>query len=78
MFFLAHVPGRRRAGVVAVWAVPAGVALLSPGLLAGLPQLAGAGAAVLAVGLVAHLCSLGAHVRHRRRKADLHLVYVLT
>ena len=78
MFFLAHVPGRRLAGTVAVWAVPAGVALLSPGLLAGLPALAGAGAAVLAGGLAAHLGSLVAHVRHRRRKADLHLVFVLS
>jgi hypothetical protein len=78
MFFLAHVPGRRRAGQVAVWAVPAGVALLSPGLLAGAAWLAWAGAVVLAAGLGAHLVSLAAHVRHRRRKADLHLVFVVT
>jgi hypothetical protein len=78
MFFLAHLPGRRRAGQVAVWAVPAGVGLLSPGLLAGLPVLAGLGAAVVAAGLTAHVSSLAAHVRHRRRKADLHLAFVLT
>ncbi|MGH3198975.1 MAG: hypothetical protein ACRDOH_19140 [Streptosporangiaceae bacterium] len=78
MFFLAHVPGRRRAGLVAVWAVPGGVALLSPGLLLGLPWLGWAGAVVLAVGLGAHLASLLAHLRHRRRQADLHLVFVLT
>lgn len=78
MFFLAHVPGRRRAGAVAVIAVPGGVVLLSPGLLLGLPVLAGAGAIVLAAGLAAHLCSLAAHLRHRRRKADLHLLFVLT
>src|ERR1019366_6113161 len=40
MFFLAHIPGRHRAGQVAVRAVPAGVVLLSPGLLTGLPWLA--------------------------------------
>jgi nitrite reductase (NO-forming) len=78
MFFLSHVPGRHRAAWVAVWAVPAGVALLSPGLLLGLPWLAWAGAAVLAAGLGAHLVSLEAHLRHRRRKADLHLVFVGT
>ena len=78
MFFLAHVPGPRRAGNVAVWAVPAGVALLSPGLLTGVVPLGGIGAAVLASGLGAHLVSLAAHVRHRRRKADLHLLFVAT
>jgi len=78
MFFLAHIPGRHRAGQVAVRAVPAGVVLLSPGLLAGLPWLAWAGAAVLATGLGAHLFSLLAHIRHRRRNADLHLVFVVT
>ncbi|MGH9055904.1 MAG: hypothetical protein ACRDYY_08610 [Acidimicrobiales bacterium] len=78
MFFLAHVPGRRRAGRLAVWTVPAGVALLSPGILVGILPLAAAGAALLAIGLGAHLVSLGAHVRHRRRKADLHLLYVTT
>jgi hypothetical protein len=58
--------------------VPSGVLLLSPGLLVGLGQLAWAGAAVLAAGLGAHLVSLMAYVRHRRRKADLHLLFVVT
>lgn len=78
MFFLAHVPGRRRAGWVAVWLIPSGVALLSSGLLIPLPPLAWAGASILALGLGAHLTSLLAHVRHRRRKADLHLAFVLS
>lgn len=78
MFFLAHVPGPRRAGRVAVWAVPAGVALLSPGLLTGIVPLAAVGATLLGGGLTAHLVSLVAHVRHRRRKADLHLLFVAT
>jgi len=78
MFFLAHIPGKRRAGWVAVLATPGGVALLSPGLLLALPPLAWAGATLLATGLAAHLVSLLAHVRHRRRKADLHLVFVVT
>jgi len=78
IFFLSHVPGKRRAGWVAVWAVPSGVALLSPGLLIGLRALAWAGAAVLSVGLSAHLVSLVAHARHRRRKADLHSLFVST
>ena len=78
MFFLAHVPGRHLAGRIAVWAVPTGVVLLSPGLLFGLPGLAWSGAVVLAVGLGAHLASLSAYVHHRRRTADLHLVFVVT
>ncbi len=78
MFFLAHVPDRHRWGRVAVWAVPAGVALLSPGLLAGVAPLAAAGAVVLASGLASHLASLSVYVRHRRRKPDLHLLFVLT
>ena len=78
MFFLAHVPGRHRAGRLAVWLIPGGVALLSPGLLVSVNWLAWAGAAVLAAGLAAHLASLAAHVRHRRRKGGLHLVFVAT
>lgn len=78
MFFLAHVPGRRLAGRLAVWAVPAGGAILSPGLLTADAPLAVSGAAVLAAGLGAHLVSLAAHVRHRRRRADLHLLFVVT
>jgi hypothetical protein len=78
MFFLAHVPGRRRAGTLAILAVPAGVALLSPGLVTGLAWLALPGAVLLAAGLGAHLVSLRAHLGHRRRKADLHLVFVVT
>lgn len=78
MFFLAHVPGQHRAGRLAVWLIPAGVTLLSPGLLASVAPLAWAGAVILAAGLAAHLASLGAHVRHRRRKGGLHLVFVAT
>lgn len=78
MFLLAHVPGRRRAGRLAVWAVPSGVILLSPGLLFGMAWLAGCGAATLAVGLGGHLFSLMMHVRYRRRKTDLHLLYLAT
>jgi len=78
MFFLAHVPGGHRPGRLAVWLIPAGVTLLSPGLLVSLVPLAWAGAGILAAGLAAHLASLAAHVRHRRRKGGLHLAFVLT
>ena len=78
MFLLAHVPGRRRSAWLAVWAFPGGVLLLSPGLLLGLVWLAWCGAAILAVGLGAHLFSMMMHVRYRRRKADLHLLFVIT
>ncbi|MHB1710865.1 MAG: hypothetical protein ACYCV7_05625 [Acidimicrobiales bacterium] len=78
MFLLAHVPGRRRSGWLAVWAVPIGVLLVSPGLLFGVAWLAWCGAAVVAIGLGAHLFSLIMHIRYRRRKADLHLLFVIT
>ena len=78
MFFLAHVPGRRRAGRIAVTAVPTGVVLLSPGLLTNTAWLAWTGAAVVAVGLAAHLTSLVVTLRHRRRSIDLHAAFVVT
>ena len=78
MFMLAHLPAGRRAGSVAVWMIPIGAAALAGGLGWSILGLAWVGAGILAVGLGAHLVSLWAHVRHRRRKADLHLVFVLT
>lgn len=77
MFLLAHPP-RRRAGRLAVWAIPLGTAALSPGLLFNSAGLALGGAAVLLTGLGAHLVSLGAHLRHRSRPVDLHLYFVVT
>lgn len=78
MFFLAHLPGRRRAGSVAVLAIPAGVALASPALLIRSTLLGVAAGVVIGVGLGAHLFSLAAYLRHRRRKADLHFAFVVT
>ena len=78
MFMLAHVPGHRRSGRLAVWTIPIGATALAGGLGWSVVVLAWAGAGMLALGLGAHLVSLSAHVRHRRRKADLHLVFVVT
>ena len=78
MFMLAHVPGRHLARRLGVLGVGVGAVLLAPGLAWGVTGLSASGAAVLAVGLGGHLTSLGMHVRHRRRKADLHLAFVLT
>ena len=78
MFMLAHLPGRHRAGSVAVWATWLGAAVLAGGLAHGAPGAEWAGAGVLGVGLGAHLLSLWAHLSHRRRKADLHLLFVAT
>jgi hypothetical protein len=78
MFFLANVPGRNRLSKLAVWGITAGVALLSPGLLLGVGWLSWAGAVVLGCGLAAHLAMLAAHLRRRRRRADLFLVFVVT
>ncbi|MHB8245532.1 MAG: hypothetical protein ACYDGN_09290 [Acidimicrobiales bacterium] len=78
MFMLAHLPAGHRAGKVAVWTIPIGATALAGGLGWSIVALAWVGAGILAVGLGAHLVSLWAHVRHRRRKADLHLVFVVT
>ena len=78
MFFLAHVPGKRRSGLVAVLAIPAGVLLLSPGLLFEIPLMAWSGGVIISIGLGAHLVSLVAHLRHRKRKVDLYLIFVVT
>ena len=78
MFMLAHVPGRHHAGRVAVWATFLGAAVLAGGLAHASVVAEWTGAGVLGVGLGAHLVSLSAHLRHRRRKADLHLVFVVT
>jgi len=78
MFLLAHVPGRRRSSWLAVWAIPCGVLLLSPGLLLGVAWLAWCGAAIVSLGLGAHLFSMMLHIRHRRREADLHLLFIVT
>ncbi|MHB1739414.1 MAG: hypothetical protein ACYCXA_08060 [Actinomycetes bacterium] len=78
MFMLAHLPAGHRAGRLAVWTIPIGAAALAGGLGWSVLSLAWVGAGILAVGLGAHLVSLWAHVRHRRRKADLHLVFITT
>lgn len=78
MFFLAHVPGKRRSGLVAVLAIPLGIVLLSPGLLFEVPFLAWAGGVIVSLGLGSHLLSLAAHLRHRKRKVDLYLIFVIT
>ncbi|MGH3192113.1 MAG: hypothetical protein ACRDOL_33680, partial [Streptosporangiaceae bacterium] len=47
-------------------------------LLLGVPSLGWAGAVVLCGGLAAHLAMLAAHLRRRRRRADLFLAFVVT
>ena len=78
MFMLAHVPGRRLPGRLGVWGVGLGAVLLAPGLAWSVMGVAVPGAGILTAGLGCHLVSLGMHVRHRRRKADLHLAYLVT
>lgn len=78
MFMLAHLPDGRRAGRVAVWGTWLGAAVLAGGLAHGAPSAEWAGAGVLGIGLGAHLALLWAHLRHRHRKADLHLLFVAT
>ncbi len=78
MFMLAHLPVRRHSGSVAVWTIPIGAVALAGGLGWSILGLAWVGAGILAAGLGAHLMSLWTHVRHRRRKADLHLVFVIS
>jgi hypothetical protein len=70
MFLLAHRPGRSP-GAIAVWAIPAGVVLLSAGLLSSIKYLAVAGGLVVAGGITAHLVSFASLLRHRRRPPEL-------
>jgi hypothetical protein len=77
MFLLAHPPGRSP-GTLAVRLIPAGVVMLVPGLLVPLPGLAAAGGVLVAGGLAAHLASLAAFLRHRRRRLELLHAFVLT
>ena len=76
MFLLAHRP-EARAGSWAVRLVPAGVLLLVPGLLFGVPALAIPGGAIVALGLAAHLGSLAGYLRARRRPLALLHAFVL-
>ena len=78
MFMLAHLPAGPRAGRVAVWAMPIGATTLAGGLAWQLSIVGWVGGGLLTIGLGAHLVSLWTHVRHRRRKVDLHLVFVTT
>ena len=76
MFLLAHPPGRSP-GAYAVRLMPAGVAVLVPGLLFALRPLAFVGGGLVAAGLAAHLASLAAFVRYRRRRLELLHAFVL-
>ncbi|TAN24833.1 MAG: hypothetical protein EPN30_06190 [Actinomycetota bacterium] len=78
MFFLAHIAGKRRAGLIAVLAIPLGILFLSPGLLFKVTALAWLGGAVLLVGLGSHLVSLAMHLTNRKRKIDLYFIFVVT
>ena len=77
MFMLSHVPGRQRSASLSVWAMFAGTAVLSAGLLANMGVLAAVGAGAVALGFGAHLFSLARTIRHRRRGVDLHLAFVV-
>ncbi|MEZ5175190.1 MAG: hypothetical protein R2823_03185 [Acidimicrobiia bacterium] len=70
MFLLAHRPSNR-SGAVAVAGVAIGTLPLALGLLYANPVAAWIGAVFVVVGLAAHLISLAASVRHRRRKLEL-------
>ncbi|HLF41831.1 MAG TPA: hypothetical protein VI854_10215, partial [Acidimicrobiia bacterium] len=76
MFLLAHRTGAR-AGWTAVRLVPAGVILMVPGLLFGVPAAAVPGGLITGAGLVAHLVSLGAYIKARRRPLGLLHAFVL-
>lgn len=78
MFFLAHIPGKHSSGKIAIYLIPVGILLLSPGLLLQVPILSWAGALIVTTGLVFHLNSFLTHVRNSKRKADLYQVQVAT
>jgi len=75
MFLLAHRP-KARSGAWAVGLVAAGTAVLGTGLLFAWPVVTGAGGAVVAAGIGAHLTSLAGAVKHRRRPLELLHVFL--
>ncbi len=77
MFMLSHVPGRQRSSWVSVISLFLGTIVLSVGLLAGATAVSALGALGVATGLTAHLYALVRSIHHRRRRADLHLVYIV-
>ncbi len=76
MFLLAHRP-RNRSGPLAVGLLAGGVVLLAPGLLFPVPWLAWVGGILAGGGLAAHLVSLAANIRHRRRPVELLHVFLV-
>ena len=75
MFLLSHRP-RARAGALAVGLVGAGVVPLAAGLLLAVPAVAWPGGLAVGAGLLGHLGSLVATVRHRRRPLELLHAYL--
>jgi hypothetical protein len=78
MFFLAHLPKKNNAGLISVTVTPAGVILLSAGLLLSVHLVAFFGAVLAGAGLAFHLRSQELHLRNRKRKIDLYLIQVVT
>lgn len=77
MFFLAHLPKKSNSGLMAVFLVPSGIILLSPGLLLSIPIAAVCGAVIVGMGLAFHLRSQFLHLKNRKRKIDLYLIQVV-
>ncbi len=77
MFLLAHVPGNKKLGNLAIWTIALGVLLASPGVLLGLLWLSWPGAVLLAVGLGAHSLSLANHIRCSKRPRDIYLMSII-
>jgi hypothetical protein len=76
MFLLAHRPNAR-SGNWAVRLLPAGVLVLAAGLLIPSKPVAVVGGLVAGAGLAAHLASLAAVIRHRRRQLELLHAFVV-
>jgi hypothetical protein len=70
MFLLSHRPSVR-SGRVAVTAIGAGVLPLAMGLLLASPVVTWVGGGLVSIGLAAHVVTLAACVRHRRRPLEL-------
>lgn len=77
MFLLSHRE-RARSGGIAVALIAAGILPLALGLLFGVPVLGWVGAVAVAGGFAAHLTSLAAAVRHRRRPLELLHAFLFT
>ncbi len=78
MFMLAHVKEKRRYPQIGIYSLFLGTLIFSVSLLFNLFPLQVLSGFMILIGFTTHSISLASHVRRRKRKADLHLAFLIT